>query len=173
MTEACNHPERAVKAKGMCGSCYNAYLINRDPETRERVLEKNRKNWANRHASRISDVHAAKQKNRALKHRYGIDLEAYNQMHTDQQNRCAICNEEGGTTRATRLYVDHNHATGAVRQLLCPGCNQAIGIIEQGVERVRALAAYLAKHDPATKAWNAMAKLDLYIRDQEAPPVAL
>lgn len=164
MTAACIHPERPVKAKGMCGSCYNIYLINRNPETKARVLANNRKNWANRYSSRNSQEHAAKQKNRVLRHRYGIDIETYNQMHLDQKNRCAICNAEGGNTTATRLYVDHNHTTSKVRQLLCPGCNQAIGIIEQGIERISALANYLHLHEPDSEAWNALAKLDLYLR---------
>lgn len=166
MINACEHTDRKVKAKGMCGACYNAFLNNRDPETREWVLARNRENWAKRYSSRNSEEHAAKQKNRALRFRYGIDLAEYERMHAIQQNRCAICNAEGGNTRSTRLYVDHNHSTGAVRQLLCPGCNQAIGIIEQGPERLRALAAYLLAHEPDSEAWNALAKLDLYLREQ-------
>lgn len=167
MLHKCEHTDRKVKARGMCGACYNAFLINRNPETRERVLENNRKNWAKRYSSRISEEHASKHKNRVLRHRYGIDLEAYNRMHDEQQNKCAICSAVGGNTRATRLYVDHNHATGAVRQLLCPACNQAIGIIEQGSQRISALAAYLMKHEPNSGAWNALAKLDLYLRKEE------
>lgn len=151
----------------MCGSCYNTWLIDKDPEKKAQILAKKRQQWAVRYSARNSEEHSKKHKNRALRHRYGIDLAEYERLHEVQGNRCAICNAEGGNTRSTRLYVDHNHSTGAVRQLLCPGCNQALGIIEQGVERIKELTAYLAKHDPSNEAWNALAKLDLMIRERE------
>jgi len=167
VAELCKHPERKTKSRGLCASCYNAWLINRDPETRAKVLANNRANWTKRYSARNSAQHAKEQKNRVLLHRYGIDHDTYDQMHVAQQNRCAICDAEGGNTKSTRLYVDHNHASGAVRQLLCPGCNQAVGIIEQGITRVSALAAYLYKHEPDSEAWNALAKLDLAMRKAE------
>ena len=167
MPKVCEHPDRKVKSRGLCGSCYNASLLERDPAVKAKVLATKREQWAKRYASRNSEEHAAKQKNRALQHRYGIDLVEYDRMHALQHNCCAICSAEGGNTRATRLYVDHNHTTGAIRQLLCPGCNQALGIIEQGVERITALAKYLMKHEPNSEAWNALARLDLLIRKNE------
>lgn len=56
----------------------------------------------------------------------------------DNQGRaCAICDTKHG-----RLVVDHDHATGAVRGLLCGPCNSALGHIEHAdMNRVR---AYLA-----------------------------
>ena len=163
----CKHPDRKEKAKGLCGSCYNAHLLGRDPDVKAKILATKREQWALRYASRNSSEHAEKQKNRTLRHRYRIDLAEYQRMHAQQQNRCAICNAVGGDTRATRLYVDHNHATGAVRQLLCPGCNQALGIVEQGVERIASLAGYLAKHDPTSKVWNAIVRLDLILLEKK------
>lgn len=59
-----------------------------------------------------------------------------------QGGRCAICRER---PRASRLCVDHNHATGAVRGLLCDRCNHlllgggkdSLAILERAVAYMR------------------------------------
>jgi len=61
-----------------------------------------------------------------LKHFYGMTLEEYDDMLNSQGGRCAICQTD--TPGASgRFHVDHNHTTGAVRGLLCNGCNVALG----------------------------------------------
>jgi hypothetical protein len=54
-----------------------------------------------------------------LRHRYGITRVQFDQAAKAQECRCAICGEE------RPLVVDHDHATGEVRPLLCNGCNLA------------------------------------------------
>jgi len=80
-----------------------------------------------------------------LKCLYGISLAEFKSMQDKQGLRCAICdrheNEEG---RA--LCIDHNHATGKVRALLCTRCNSAIGFLEESEERAGKLIEYLRKH---------------------------
>lgn len=41
------------------------------------------------------------------------------------------------------LVIDHCHTTGAVRALLCNGCNSAIGMMKENPETLIAAAAYL------------------------------
>lgn len=73
-----------------------------------------------------------------LRDKYGITVEQYDLMLAAQQGRCAIC-DKPPTKRA--LAVDHCHATGVVRALLCSPCNTSLG----GYEAVRDSApAYLA-----------------------------
>lgn len=51
-------------------------------------------------------------------------------MREFQKSRCAICGRrEGGRNpdRVDQLVVDHDHATGLIRGLLCKGCNNAEG----------------------------------------------
>ena len=52
----------------------------------------------------------------------------------DQLGCCAICEEPA------LLVVDHDHATGEVRGLLCTACNLKMGVIDQEewVERAHA-----------------------------------
>ena len=47
-------------------------------------------------------------------------------MLTAQGGKCAICTVELG-----RHHIDHDHATGAVRGLLCPACNHGVGHLER------------------------------------------
>lgn len=56
---------------------------------------------------------------------YGIGPDDYDAMYAAQDGRCAICRRATGKTR--RLSVDHDHATGKVRGLLCRVCNDMLG----------------------------------------------
>lgn len=80
-----------------------------------------------------------------MRHRYGLEPHEYEQMFLDQDNKCAICGKESGQTKGTKLYVDHNHTTGKVRQLLCAGCNTIVGALENPLfEQAK---QYLRKHN--------------------------
>jgi hypothetical protein len=71
------------------------------------------------------DQRARAIKSRRLKVRYGITLDAYEQMLCEQGGVCAICGDE------KELVVDHDHETGEVRGLLCRACNLRLGMVEQ------------------------------------------
>lgn len=62
--------------------------------------------------------------------RYGLTYEDYMMMLRAQKGRCAApgCKEYPVTLRHN---VDHCHATGVVRALLCRRCNQWLGIYER------------------------------------------
>ncbi len=83
---------------------------------------------------------------RFLNGKYGLTQADYDKMLLDQEGKCAICssvfNQSG---RGTRGQVDHDHATGKVRSLLCNRCNGKLGAIEDAVFRERAMA-YLERH---------------------------
>lgn len=66
-----------------------------------------------------------KYKNAVLKSLYGLTLEQYQQMKIEQGGKCKICKRI-----PKKLMVDHNHATGEVRGLLCHGCNRGIAIMD-------------------------------------------
>lgn len=61
--------------------------------------------------------------------RYGVTRDRYEQMLEKQNGVCAICKEECKTRQ--RLVVDHDHATGQVRGLLCKSCNFHLGVLER------------------------------------------
>lgn len=77
---------------------------------------------------------------------YGISVETRENMLCDQEHRCAICGiHEQDCNHIFR--VDHNHATGKVRGLLCHNCNVGIGHLKDSVEVIRAAARYLMEND--------------------------
>jgi Autographiviridae endonuclease VII len=59
--------------------------------------------------------------------KYGMSLRDYEEKFKRQDGRCAICSKE---EIGRMLSVDHDHATGRVRGLLCTRCNLALGLIE-------------------------------------------
>lgn len=83
-----------------------------------------------------------KVKNSRLMLRYGITLAQWQQMWDDQGGRCAICREPMDGDK--NAHVDHDHATGAVRELLCRKCNHRVGIFESDLRE--AIEAYLSRH---------------------------
>lgn len=76
---------------------------------------------------------------------YGLTTEQFTDLLARQGGGCAIClgpaNGKGGT-----FHVDHDHSTGAVRGLLCHGCNTALGLTGECVDRLEKLIAYLMRH---------------------------
>ena len=62
---------------------------------------------------------------RAVKKTYGLSAERYQVMHESQNGRCAIYGTHASQTtgKGKRLQVDHDHATGTIRELLCASCN--------------------------------------------------
>ena len=74
-------------------------------------------------------------KNYELKSAYGINLAEVELRRELQDNKCVICDQQ------KELVVDHNHATGEVRALLCRACNLAIGYFKDNPDT--AYAAYI------------------------------
>ena len=59
-----------------------------------------------------------------LKRNYNLSIEEYDLMCKEQDNKCYLCK------RGVKLCVDHDHATGKVRHLLCAKCNSFLGWVE-------------------------------------------
>lgn len=77
---------------------------------------------------------------------FKLTLEQYDEMHRAQKGLCAACKKpewvkQYGTVK--RLSVDHCHATGKVRGLLCTRCNRTLGAVRDDPALLRALAEYL------------------------------
>lgn len=79
-----------------------------------------------------------------LRRTYKLSAAQYDAMLNQQDGACAICKKKS-TTR--RLAVDHDHATGAVRGLLCSRCNTAVGLLEDDITRAIEAARYLHQHE--------------------------
>lgn len=80
----------------------------------------------------------------AIKWRYGLTVEAYNEMLSVQNGVCAVCHKPESGKRK-RLIVDHCHITGLVRGLLCYKCNTAAGMLGDNPDMATSLANYLQR----------------------------
>ena len=78
-----------------------------------------------------------------LKHRHGLTQDEYDRMLQLQAGCCAICRVTNPGTVHGWFVVDHNHATGVVRGLLCDRCNLGLGQFEDDSSRLIAAAQYL------------------------------
>ena len=84
-----------------------------------------------------------------LKKKFGIDLGQYQEMFVAQKGVCAICEQKETRTRNGKvkwLAVDHDHVTGANRELLCTDCNVMIGHAKEDINTLIRAIAYLRKH---------------------------
>ena len=136
--------------KSWCKACESILSRVWYAKNTERVLASKRA-YRERHPDRIKagmarykETHREQiQKNALGKHlrnRFGLSETEYAAMLGLQGGGCAICGRPPGRLR---LGVDHDHATGAVRGLLCHRCNSAAGMLDDDPVRMERLAAYV------------------------------
>jgi hypothetical protein len=100
-------------------------------------------------ANRRSEPSAAKPRGKSKRKpkrakQLGVTDAAYARMLKAQDGMCAIpaCLR---TPKTRRFHVDHDHATGQVRGLLCHWHNR---IMPRTSDEAFAMAAYLARFEP-------------------------
>lgn len=113
-----------------------------DPEhyqrNKERIRAYQRAYYAKHCDKMYADAVAKQRRNKAayyliykksrMKRRYGFSLDKYYEMLTTQGGRCGVCKSASpgkskGEVERDFFCVDHNHATGEIRGLLCVNCN--------------------------------------------------
>ena len=80
-------------------------------------------------------------KDRQLRKDYGITLEEWQAKLAAQGGLCAVCKQP----MTEKINVDHDHATGEVRDLLCSGCNGGLGLFRDEPALLIAAEAYLRR----------------------------
>lgn len=75
--------------------------------------------------------------------RYKIGVDDCRRMLEAQGGCCVICGTEIDI-KSSR--IDHDHATGKVRGLLCAACNTGIGLMKDSPEVLIRAAEYIKKH---------------------------
>ena len=100
------------------------------------------------------DYTPEKGRDKNLRYNYGITLEEYNTLLSNQNGKCATCGttEPGGRKSGrgggTNVFVvDHCHDTGKVRGLLCHSCNRAMGLLGDNVSVIESMIKYLEQHE--------------------------
>jgi len=90
-----------------------------------------------------------------LTRRYGISVEEADDMFATQGGLCAICRA------APAKHVDHDHATGKVRALLCFNCNGGLGQFKDDPDLLREAADYVRFHTLSQRVLAACAEIGL------------
>lgn len=102
--------------------------------------------WNQAWAESLEVSRYEKYKPNILQRKYGITLEQFDRMKATQNSCCACCGESE-TILGKTLAIDHDHATGKVRALLCTNCNTGIGHFKDDIFRLERAISYL-------KIWN-------------------
>ena len=95
--------------------------------------------------SQVMPLSPEKKRDKHYQQRYGITTADFERMLASQGGVCALCRQP---PKQRRLNVDHDHDSGAVRELLCNVCNRAIGLLEDPAWYAAALD-YLKRHHPS------------------------
>jgi len=127
------HPDRKYYAKDRCRSCYRKYTYHENPTP---YIFRTKK-YREENPDKAKAIDFAKN----LKANYGLTVEQYNTLVTNQDGKCNIC----GVLLEVPL-VDHCHKTGKVRALLCRPCNSGLGMFRDDLTLLRRATDYLVQH---------------------------
>lgn len=83
--------------------------------------------------------------------KFGISENDYSLMFHKQNGTCAICKKaetdvHPKSKKPQRLAIDHCHATGKIRGLLCAKCNKGLGSFKDSIESLTNAVLYLIKN---------------------------
>jgi len=81
-------------------------------------------------------------RNRDYARRYGITKEQAFGLWVSQGCRCGVCGRREPVGRGA-WHIDHNHATGDVRGILCGPCNTGIGHLKDCPDILASALRYL------------------------------
>ena len=127
------HARAARNRPGICSTCGCRAAVA-GLKSCQSCREKRKKQYANSAPLRERHYFAG------VKRKYGLTRERYYELFAFQKGCCAICDEK------RPLVVDHDHATGRVRGLLCQICNRFLGKSGDRVAYFGNVIAYLLVH---------------------------
>jgi len=114
-----------------CKTCRSAGHKARRRANPDKERERNRRRY---------QANKTRERERHTLRKYGVSLADYDAMLVAQNGACAVCKSPASKT----LDIDHDHASGRVRGLLCTSCNRMIGHAGDDAERLLAAATYPA-----------------------------
>jgi hypothetical protein len=116
-------------------------------ETRWRIKHPEKQKAASQKwVSHNYQYNIARQRQYQLKAKYNITEADYLAILEKQNFMCAICDTKTPTGKWKVFAVDHDHATGKVRGLLCNECNRGIGLLKDSLSILSSAFTYLEKH---------------------------
>jgi Recombination endonuclease VII len=113
-----------------CKTCHKSrqrqwYQANRVHAIAEvKRWQQQNKEWLHEYRRAYRQRRKAEDRDAHLRRTFGITQADYEELLARQGGGCGICGRKPGKVS---LHVDHDHATGEIRGLLCVGCNNALG----------------------------------------------
>ena len=129
-----------------CNLAAKKARYDRDPSIAIRRVQEWQRNNPERLRAWQAEYRNRPERKRAMRDLYyrrtfGITADDVDALIEKQGGVCVICGRT--PDRLSSWHVDHCHATGVVRGILCIDCNQGIGKFHEDPARLRAAAAYL------------------------------
>lgn len=140
--------EAGAKPCSRCGQTKPFSEFNRHSKTKDGLRPDCRECQKKRDRELATPERRAAMAARIRDAAHGLVPGEYDLMLNAQAGGCAICGN--GCKSGRSLAVDHDHATGEIRGLLCANCNRSIGMMADSPERLRAAARYLEDHAQKT-----------------------
>lgn len=75
---------------------------------------------------------------------YGLSLDQYFDLCVLNHHRCFICGSTCSSSGNGCFRIDHSHQSGAVRGLLCNGCNVGLGSFRDDPKILQSAIEYLS-----------------------------
>lgn len=112
-------------------------IDNNSPENRKKRKKPTRKS--------LTPQQKEAARERMLHKKYGMTSQEFLDRVSAQQNKCKLCNRIFGEVkgRLDTAQVDHDHATGKVRGIICGVCNTAMGKLGDTVEKIERIVKYM------------------------------
>lgn len=82
--------------------------------------------------------------------RYDVDVDEFSRLYELNDGRCHLCCDELRADRST--VIDHCHATGRIRGLLCNRCNTGLGRLGDNEAGLLRALAYVRGQASGTQA---------------------
>lgn len=126
------NPERTARGACVpCGKLYRRETYQRDRERRiRRAIDR-----------AAANPDARRDEQRAW--RLGVSVGDVRRVIAESGDRCGACSTP---LVNAEMCVDHDHATGALRGVLCRFCNALEGMLNKQAGRVEFVQAYLARY---------------------------
>lgn len=127
---------------------YRKWHAQNAREWRRRNKERNYATQV-RYKVKNPDKYRETQMNAGLLKNYGITKKQRDDMFAAQGYKCAICPSVTSNRKNQAWAVDHCHATGKVRGVLCHHCNAVLGYARDDCAILQAAIAYLGRIEGA------------------------
>lgn len=107
---------------------------------------KDRINEERRNETRGNKEYNEKMRNYHFLKKYGITEEDFQLRFKDQNYSCKICSKYLKDEIRKNIHVDHDHQTGALRDILCRNCNLGLGNFKDNIGVMELALNYLRFH---------------------------